>query len=422
MSIKDRKVEKIEQKIRRIHEMELGELNSLKRVLLASYRWILMLYHEVIKDDVTIRAESLSYFTLFSILPLMAGVFLLLGFFSQWSPVQKEFQDLLVRMLQPIPEEHRTSLIKFILEFKDQYLLKIDEKSSRLGVFALGVLIWITAKVFFNIEALMNRIWSVGEDRSWLERIQNFVFGSVILPFFAVITLSIPRMVQQFGLGKVGVWSQELLPNFMVFCVFVFIFKFFPNLKVRWRNAIAGASLSIFLFAAANLVLKIYFKFGTDTAYGKAGALPIVAFFIYVLWLLFIIGAELSYLMQNQADLIGKKMNSTTLSEAALMMEILGEFKLQFQQRKTPLNLVQLAHRFQVSGMEIEKSIHFLKEKSWVGEVSIPNDADARYFVLLMDFNEEELRKVIQEYLKLTEIKQNFDIERLFSMIFIKGS
>ena len=90
MSIKEKKLEKIALKIRHYNEKE-SFFDQVKKKL-----WIL--YHEIIRDDVAIRAESLSYFTLFSIMPIVAGLFLLLSAFSQWAPVQNDFQELIQKL------------------------------------------------------------------------------------------------------------------------------------------------------------------------------------------------------------------------------------------------------------------------------------------------------------------------------------
>ncbi len=417
VSVKERRLEKIEVKIRDLHQEEISEVKKLRRKPYQLRRWILMLYHEVLKDDVTIRAESLSYFTLFSIMPLMAGVFLLLGFFSQWGPVQNEFQDFLLRILQPIPEEHRMNLMKFILDFKDEYLLRLNQKSTSIGVFALGVLIWITAKVFFNVESLMNRIWSVSEDRSWFDRIQNFVFGTVILPFFALTALSLPGLIGHFGAGKAGGWLESGLPMLFVFLLLTFVFRYFPNVRVKWQSALWGAGVSSVLFLAANNVLKIYFKFGTDTAYGKAGVLPIIAFFIYVMWLLFILGAEVSFLLQNRSAFIGRKLSNTTLSEAALLIELLHELQSRFKKKQTPMTANDFAERFRVPLAAIQKLLYFMRSREILAEAVVQSRSEESAYVLLCELGEEDLGIIVKDYLNIDNIEQTFDVRALFKRI-----
>ena len=114
MSIKQKKLIQLETVIRKNYGHEIQAKTQIRKLRFGFVRWLQMIFHEVIRDDVTIRAESLSYFTLFSILPLIAGIFLLLSFFSQWGPIQDEFQQLLGRLLQPIPEESRDSLLQFM--------------------------------------------------------------------------------------------------------------------------------------------------------------------------------------------------------------------------------------------------------------------------------------------------------------------
>ncbi|MBS1959391.1 MAG: YihY/virulence factor BrkB family protein [Bdellovibrionales bacterium] len=258
-----------------------------------------MLQYEFVKDEIGIRAESLSYFTLFSILPLLAGAFLFVSFFSQWAPVQAGFQGLIERFLSPIPDDYRDDLMDFVVQFKDDYLQKISQNSSSLGIFAFIVLVWIGAKVYFNIENLMNRIWNTDERRSWIERIQNFILCGVIAPVAGVAVITLPTILKSATDIEVGIWWEQGLPLIIVFLSLTFVFKFFPNTRVKWKSALGGSIAGMLMFGAANSLLQIYFRFGTNTAYGKMAAVPLLALFIYVFWMIFILGAELSFLIQH---------------------------------------------------------------------------------------------------------------------------
>jgi len=258
------------------------------------------LYRKMLKDEVAVRAQALSYFTLFSILPLIAGVFLLLNFFSQWGPVKNEFQDLLIKLLQPVPDRYRDALVHFIFEFKDVYLARIAQKSGTIGVFALGVLVWIMAKVFMNVEDTLNRVWASDQKRGWFERFQSFVVCAVVIPASVIVAISLPGVVGYFGGATIAFWLKQGIPLFVELFGMAFVFRSFPSTRVQWRSAFGGAAVATVLWMIADLLLKIYFRFGTETAYGKAAILPIVAFLIYVFWTIFIVGAEVSYLIQHR--------------------------------------------------------------------------------------------------------------------------
>lgn len=182
MSIREKNLARINKAVLRHHESRSNSSGTGARFRATLQMVLSMLHYEFVKNDVAIRAQSLSYFTLFSILPLIAGIFLVLGFFSQWAPAQKEFEELMTGVLGSIPSDQREVLMSYILQFKDQYLQNLSQKSGRIGVFAILVLLWIGARVYFNVESLMNRIWSVRAERPWFERIKNFIVTMVFLP------------------------------------------------------------------------------------------------------------------------------------------------------------------------------------------------------------------------------------------------
>lgn len=416
MSLKERKLRNIENQVRKTYQMEC-ESTGMRRHGYRARRWAEMLYHEVLRDDVAIRAQSLSYFTLFSIMPVMAGLFLMLNFFSQWGPVQNQFQSLLGQILQPIPDDYRETLMSFILEFKDDYLAKITTKSSSIGIFALGVLIWIMAKVFFNVEDMMNRVWLSSEDRPWFERIQNFIVCAVVLPLCMIVAISLPGLLSHFGGGRASFLLEQGLPMLLEFFGMSFLFKYFPNVRVRWKSAFYGAGFSAFLLVFANVFLKIYFKFGTETAYGKAAVLPIVAFFVYVFWMIFILGAEVSFLIQNRSLFLGKRAPTTTLAEAALLQDLLKLLNQQFTEAKTPMTADELAEHFGMPLKSVQKVIRFLQKHQIVAEALPKKKSGASAYVLVRSVETFNLGKLIKDYLDIDLIAQNFDVFATISAI-----
>ena len=402
MSIKEKKLEKIALKIRHYHHKHT-RLDRIKKRL-----WIL--YHEIIRDDVAIRAESLSYFTLFSIMPIVAGLFLLVSAFSQWAPIQNDFQDLIKRFLQPLPEEHRDNLIAFIFEFKDVYLQKISKTGSSLGFFAIIVLVVIMGKVFINLEDLMNRIWSTKENRPWSDRIRNLILAMVILPSSIFTALSLPGLVEKFGGVSLGVFVEKGLPALLLVTTLFFLFRYFPNIQVKSKNALRGALLSGILFVFSNSFLSIYFRFGTQTAYGKAAVIPLVAFFIYVSWFIIMIGAEWSFILQNEKYFTDEPLAQPNLQEAALLLKVISVCEKRFNEAKSPLNENDLNQQIHVSKQSLQKVIRFLVLKGIFVK-------DSSVFTFSYAPEKIDLINTVKEFLEMDEIGQNLDVNHVIQLI-----
>jgi membrane protein len=417
MSVKERKLSQVDQRILASKALEKNAQSGFSYYCTRAKTWSLMLYYEFLKNDVAIRAESLSYFTLFSLMPLMAGIFFLLSLFSEWTPIQKEFQHLLENFLQAIPEDQRATLMNFIYSFKDEYLAKLSSESRPIGLVAFCVLIWIAGKVFFNLESLINRTWSVRHDRKFFDRIQNFIFCIIIFPLAYVAALSLPRIIRHLGQREFGIFLHQGISIFIFFFSLMFIFRYFPNTKVYWKSAFTGALVSTICISISNFVLGFYFRFGTSTAYGKAAILPIFAFFVYVGWLIFILGLEVSMLAQTEAQFEAKRFPETTLSQALILERIILKLNECLKKSEAPIDRQAFATHLHVSLHDVDTVIGFLQNKKLATVVE-----NARYHgqvqvVLVQELLPDDLIKAIKDFLNLTEISQNFDVSSLLSRI-----
>jgi membrane protein len=417
MSVKERSLKKIEKTILHFHQLERGGRGGTRRYWYGLRRFISMVHYEWVKNDVMIRAESLSYYTLFSFMPLMAGIFLLLGIFSQWGPVQKGFETLLARFLDAIPGEQKKVLLSFILQFRDQYLENLTRKSGSIGVFALGVLVWIGAKVFFNIESLMNRIWAVKENRPFFERVKNFFFCMILLPFVYAATISVPRLIEHFGGKNANLFLDQGLFVLIVFLSLSVVLKFFPNTRVSWKSAYAGALASTLGFGAANFLLRYYFKMGTETAYGKAAVLPIFAYFIYVSWMIFIIGIEISLLTEKGGEMLRKKFPETTLAQSLLLEKLVHLLRHQFEQGKGPITVEEMSKKLDARILVVEAVLEFLTRRGAVSKVELRSGESAEAYALAQAITDDDLLLIIKDFLNLTRLSQSFDVFGLISRL-----
>jgi membrane protein len=417
MSVKERKLQGLDQRVLKLLSEEKSAKPGFQLYWVRAKTWAFMLGYEAVKNDVAIRAESLSYFTLFSIMPLMAGIFLFLSLFSQWAPVQTEFEGLLAGFLQAIPDDQRDTLMDFILQFKDEYIAKLSHQSGSIGIFALGVLVWIAGKVFFNIESLMNRIWEVRNDRRFLARIQNFVLCIVIFPIAYIAALSLPGIIEHFGQRSLGLFLHQGIPTFIALFSLTFIFRWFPNTRVEWKSAVTGALVSTLGFAISSIVLSFYFHFGTQTAYGKAGILPVFAFFIYVAWLIFILGVEVSLLCQVGEHYKQRRFPKTTLSQALILEQVVGVMNDRFNQGSGAITSSELGHQLDVSFSEIDPVVQFLKSREVI--ISVANESSKSTFCYLLarSTQGDDLVRLIKDFLDLGVISQNFDVNHLLNRL-----
>lgn len=344
MSAVSRRLEDLGQKIRALHEQE-EKAQGKRKWGLRAVRWGLMLYHQFISDDVRIRAESLTFLITFSILPLIAGAFFVFSIFSKFGMVQQALMNGLSGFLDTIPDEHRGFVQDYVLRFKDAYLAAIDKKSGTLGIFALFFLIWVGMKFYANIERTLNHIWSADRERNVLEQLRDFLVVSVAAPIVITAGLSLPLVLHnlpgtRYVLQQLPILStllSDIIPALLIFLTFAALYRYVPVRRVQWRSALVGAVFSTIFLQLTNAGMRVYFRYGTNSAYGKAAVIPLVGFWIYLSWIVVILGVEVSYLMQNEREILAASPHDPTLREGEALLMILSELGRAFREGRNPI-------------------------------------------------------------------------------------
>ncbi len=175
----------------------------------------------------------------------------------------------------------------------------------------LIILLFSASAVFTQLRASLDRIWdvptvSLGGIKGML-RLYLFAFmAALTLGFLLLVSLVVSAVLELFE-GWIGAVMPALpliakLVNFgvsfgTVAVLFALIYKYVPNVKVNWSEVIFGAISTAFLFMLGKFVLAIYIaKMGVGNAYGAAGSLVVLLFWVYYSAQIFLFGAEFTHI------------------------------------------------------------------------------------------------------------------------------
>jgi membrane protein len=403
MSVQTRQLNAIQQRIRRLRERERTELTGLKRRGYRVLRWLAMLHHEFIRDDVRVRAESMSFLMIFSLLPLIAGLFFLFSIFSQFGLVQDALGDMVHRFLLTIPEAHRGFVQDYVLRFKDAYLSSLQEKSGSIGIFALFILIWVGLQLFRNVDKVLNEIWSAERKRLFFEQFRNFLVVSIAAPIALIAALSIPLILKRTPFGTLlfetvpfFAWLMNaVITPVLLFGTFTLIYRFVPVCRVRWRSALWGAVFSTIALMIANQAVDLYFRHGTQGAYGKAAVVPILGFWMYLVWIIVILGAEVSYLYQNGRDLLVAGHWDPTLREGEGLLTILVELWKSHRDGTNPVEFERLRSLTSLPSDRLHGLIHYLERTGLILECAIADAPEQGAYALARDLSDLSVAKIL---------------------------
>ena len=279
------------------------------RALATILQYLYAVLRDVVSGQLTLRAMSLVYTTLLSIVPLLAFSFSVLKGLG----VHKELEIRLSVVLEPLGPKGE--------EITAQLMTIVNNVNGGvLGSTALVFFIYTAISMVQKIEESFNYVWYVSKPRSIGRRISEYMLVLLIGPLFIVIAIGMLTTLQNDSamqylaqnpyLGPILTASSKLTPYLIVAAVFTFLYTYMPNTSVNIRSALVGGVAGGFLWATAGLIFTNFVvNSGTREAVYAGFALAIVTLiWLYVNWLVLLIGSQLAFYHQNPAYLrIGRR-------------------------------------------------------------------------------------------------------------------
>lgn len=255
------------------------------------------------------RASSLTYSTILSIVPLLAVLFAIARGFGFENILQSEiFNYLGMNSGDPSVSDSQSALTTGIINAINNSL-----QYAQGGVFAgVGVvlLLYTVYALFANIESNFNWIWQIKKRRPVERQITDYFALVVILPIMVLLNSGLSIMISSSSIyfDKFGYILEPLIPQFMKVLpyiinvlVFTLLYKFMPNTKVLFVNAliagaVAGSAFQLFQMVYLGGLLWIT-KY--NAIYGTFAAIPLMLLWMQLSWYIVLIGVELSFAAQN---------------------------------------------------------------------------------------------------------------------------
>jgi len=246
---------------------------------------------------VLLRASALSYSTLLAIVPLLAIAFSMLKGLG----VHSQIEHLLVNYLTAEQE----AVSKKIIE----YISNTDFKA--LGAFGTGLLIVAVLMMLSNVERTFNDLWGVTRNRSVVRKISDYISVLILGPLLIVISTALMTSLSSHTvvstLSRYEVFEQffilfkTIVPYAGLWIAFTAMYMLMPNTRVRFLPALISG---IVFGSLWQLAFQGYTTFNVgvaryNTIYGTFAALPIFIVWLYISWIIVLIGAKMSYAIQN---------------------------------------------------------------------------------------------------------------------------
>lgn len=279
------------------------------RMLMHVLRHLLAVLRDIVSGQLTLRAMGLVYTTLLSIVPLIAFSFSVLKGLG----VHKDLAQRLYAVLEPLGDKG--------VEITDQLLALVDNvNGSVLGGIGLVFFIYTAISMVQKIEESFNYVWYVNKPHSFARRVTEYMFVLLIGPVAIVIAIgaiasveneSVVQWLSQSAVfGPLFSATSRLTPYLIVSGVFTFLYSYMPNTRVNFRAALVGGLAGGFLWATVSVIFAALVANSARTQAIYAGfAIAITTLiWLYLNWLILLIGAQIAFYFQNPAYLrIGRR-------------------------------------------------------------------------------------------------------------------
>lgn len=256
--------------------------------------------NEFFDDKALKMGASLSYYTLISLAPILIILIAAIGFIFGEEAAKGE----IVKQISDIVGQYAAETVQSLI---------LSAATPGSGIIAtvigVSVLIFTSAAVFVELKESLNMIWGVeplpgqGVKNLIYYRVRSFIVVAVIgvLLFLSIFLSTVSILIKNF--------TQEYFPEFvnylyyvnaftsivMITLLFAMIFKFLPDVKIKWKYVWFGALITSGLFYIGKYLISLYLQHATlSSTYGAAGSLVIFLVWINYSSLIMFFGAELT--------------------------------------------------------------------------------------------------------------------------------
>src|SRR3989338_564488 len=252
-------------------------------------RFFYLLIHGLTTKRIIIHATALAYTTLLSIVPFIAVSMALFKAFGGFSVIQSKIEPMILDNSAIGTGE---SVQKYILEFTQNL------HAGALGIVGVIFLILTVIGLLLTIEGAFNDIWGVKKSRSLFQRFTSYWTMITIGPLLVAASIGLTASFETYPFSK---FLVTIAPYVLTWVGFMLLYIYMPNTTVHYRSAFLGGVVAGTLWILTKEGYQLYAaKSVTYSAiYGSLSALPIFLIWLYLTWVIILVGAEISFANQN---------------------------------------------------------------------------------------------------------------------------
>jgi membrane protein len=267
--------------------------------ILRVVRYPAALIRDWLRGEISVRAMSLAYTTLLSVVPLLVFAFSILKGLG----ARGDLKFILDQFFAPLGAASG-QLTESVMQFVK------NMRGDLLGAIGLAFLVYTVVTTIQKVETSFNFLWRVDRPRSFVRRFTEYLSVMILGPILLAVALGLLASAERspfaqwvdtieplaWILGGTG----KVLPYLIVTIIFTFMYVFIPNTKVELRAALIGGITSGIVWALVGKVFTAFIVYSSSLVAIYTGFAIVLTtlIWVYLSWLILLIGAQLAFYLQ----------------------------------------------------------------------------------------------------------------------------
>jgi len=404
----------------------LSELSSRRLLLIKQIRIVILAARGFFNDMVQLRASALTFYSILSLIPLVAIAFAIAKGFG----LDQTLEQLI---LEKSNMQDRELIIRILSIARDA--LQQTSGGYIAGVGAI-VLIWSVMSLLDRIESSFNHIWQIRIARPWYRKFTDYLTIMLIAPVFLIVSSSVTVFINTQlpeYLSKAPIldffkpvisFLVQFSPYFLTWLTLTVLFIIMPNTKVKFR---AGVVAGIISGTILQLLLWVYFdlQFGISklgTIYGSFAAIPLFIMLLQSSWIIVLLGAEISFANQNisRYEFESEALNVSHHQKRALTLMIMNLIVTNFAKGEKPLGSESISAILKIPVRLVRNIVQDLNSMHLVSNIHGADEKE-RFFQPAMDINSITVSLILSRLDNMgigqSIVIQNRDFEKINNML-----
>jgi membrane protein len=418
------------EKVKKINDYiwhtSLSELSSRRLLVIKQVRIVLLAARGFFNDMVQLRASALTFYSILSLIPLIAIAFAIAKGFG----LDQTLEQLI---LEKSNMQDRDLIIRILSIARDA--LQQTSGGYIAGVGAI-VLIWSVMSLLDRIESSFNHIWQIRIARPWYRKFTDYLTIMLIAPVFLIVSSSVTVFIKYQlpeYLSKAPIldffkpvisFLVQFSPYFLTWLTLTVLFIIMPNTKVKFR---AGVVAGIISGTILQLLLWVYFdlQFGISklgTIYGSFAAIPLFIMLLQSSWIIVLLGAEISFANQNisRYEFESEALNISHHQKRALTLMIMNLIVTNFAKGEKPLGSESISAILKIPVRLVRDIVQDLNTMHLVSNVHGADEKE-RFFQPALDINSITVSLILSRLDNMgigqSIVIKNRDFEKINNML-----